>query len=101
MVRKGQENLIDLNNRNIQSLDHNQKMLVLLDQSIQCMKEVEPRENKKKQEPPKEGEDIVPLDQAKPPPKQLEEKPLTPKKEKNPFEHIKVKNIEKIIEFLH
>lgn len=68
MVSKGQEDLINLSNRNIQSLDPSQKMLVLLAQSIQCMKEVEPREVKKKEQskelPPPVDEEHQPADKG-------------------------------------
>ena len=94
MAQAGQEDLMDLNNRNFQSLDDHQKMLLLLEQAVTCMKEVEPVPQKKRAEP-KDGED------------EHHEKSkaaaATPEKkvEKRPLEHIKVKNIELIIDRLH
>ena len=90
-------------------------MLVLLEQSVQCMQEVEPIEVKKKEGAPKEGEEEVLSDKgekaAERPKsgqkrgkqqKNQDEGPTTPpSKAKGPLDHIKVNNIEKIIDFLH
>ena len=65
------------------------------------MKEIEPKVIKKKEPIPKEGEEEEEQEKRLRPKssKKLEERPMTPPKK--PFEHIKVKNIEKIIDFLH